>query len=102
VKIVIHGPLAGYGPDGNIASWGPDQEVDLDDNNPKAVAWGKAWLSFKQPDGAASADLVEDAKAEPSEPSLADLREQADAKGLPTYGTKAQLQERLAEADKGK
>jgi hypothetical protein len=102
VKIVIHGPLAGYGPDGNIASWGPNQQVDLDDSDAKQVAWGKAWLSFKQPDGAASADLVEDMKVEPSEPTLAGLREQADAKGLPTYGTKAQLQERLTEADKGK
>lgn len=99
MKVVIYGPLSARNHLGEMVGFAPDQLVEVDDDDEKAVAWARGWAST--PHG----ELVEDAKAkepEPSEPSLADLREQADAKGLPTYGTKAQLQERLAQADKGK
>jgi hypothetical protein len=94
VKINVHGPLAGTGWDGMIHSW--SGLVEVDDTNPKAVAWARYTV------GSGAADLVEDAKTPeptPPEPTLTDLRAQAEAKGLATYGSKAQLQERLAAAE---
>jgi len=41
MKIVVHGPFAGYGPDGTIHSWAPDQVVELDDDNKQAVTWAR-------------------------------------------------------------
>jgi hypothetical protein len=55
VKITVHGPLAGYGPDGLIHSWIPDQDVEVDDGDKKAVAWARKFVTT----GAAT--LVEDA-----------------------------------------
>ena len=56
MKIVIHGPLAGYGPDGTIHSWAPDTVVEVDDRNDKAVAWARSWVDM-------GADLLEDTPA---------------------------------------
>jgi len=64
VKIVIHGPLAGYGPDGTIHSWAPDTEVEVDDKDAKAVAWARGWGEGPH------ATLVEDV-AKPKEPEKA-------------------------------
>ena len=66
MKIVIHGPLAGYGPDGpagEMQSWGPDSLVELDDGDEKAVAWGRGWLDTPH------ATLVEDVKTKKAEPA---------------------------------
>jgi hypothetical protein len=92
VKITMpHG--SGYDWDGHIVGWAPGAVVEIDDSNEKAVAWARAWLDT-------GAELVEDAQAAPPpEPSLADLKAQAEALNLPTYGTKAQLQERIADAN---
>jgi hypothetical protein len=93
VKILMPG-LAGPDWDGHIVGWAPGHVTEIPDDNEKAVAWARGWLQM-------GAELVEDvAPAEPPEPSLAELRAQAEARGLPTYGSKAQLQERLATADK--
>jgi hypothetical protein len=56
VKIIIHGPLAGPGWDGSPAlkSWGPDEEVTVDDKDAKAVAWARGWAATPH------ATLVED------------------------------------------
>jgi len=59
VKIVMHGPIAGYGPHGAIESWGPDTPVDIDDRDKTAVAWAKAWLNM-------GATLVEDVAEKPA------------------------------------
>jgi SAP domain len=93
VKIIMPG-LAGPDWDGHIVGWAPGHVTEIPDDNKKAVAWARGWLAM-------GAELVEDVavkEPEPSEPSLADLRAQAEARGLPTYGSKAQLQERLAAA----
>jgi hypothetical protein len=60
VKIRIHGPAAGYGWDASPAlkSWGPDELVEVPDDNPKAVAWAKGWVDN-------GAELVEDVPAKP-------------------------------------
>jgi hypothetical protein len=59
VKIIIHGPLAGAGWAGGPAleSWGPDQAVEVDDRNEKAVAWARGWAATPH------ATLVEDVAA---------------------------------------
>jgi len=65
VRIVIHGPLAGPGWAGGPAleSWGPDQVVEVDDRNAKAVAWARGWAATPH------ATLVEDvAVKEPEKP----------------------------------
>lgn len=56
MKITVHGPRAGYGPDGTIHSWGPDQAVEVADSDKKAVAWARVMTST----GAAT--VVEDAR----------------------------------------
>ncbi len=58
MKIVIHGPLAGPWWDGSPAlhSWGPDETVEVDDKNAKAVAWAQGWAATPH------ATLVEDVK----------------------------------------
>lgn len=61
MKIIIHGPLAGYGWDGTIHSWAPDTLVELDDSNATQVAWGKSWVGM-------GATLVEDV-AKPAKPA---------------------------------
>lgn len=83
MKIVMHGPLAGYGPDGTIHSWGPDTLVELDDGDAKQVAWGKAWLGM-------GATLVEDAKTakakEPARPARSEPARSEPAKPEPAAG----------------
>lgn len=66
MKIIMHGPMAGYGPHGQIESWGPDQEVTVDDGDKKAVEWARGWVGM-------GATLLEDvkqkeAKAPPAAP----------------------------------
>jgi hypothetical protein len=55
VKIIVHGPVAGAGPGGGIESWVPDQPVDINDGDKKAVAWARQRIA------AGIATLVEDA-----------------------------------------
>lgn len=55
MKIIVHGPAAGGGPDGMVHSWAPDQPVEVDDSDPKAVAWARMFIST------GLATLVEDA-----------------------------------------
>jgi hypothetical protein len=57
MKITVHGPAAGPGPDGMIQSWAPDQDVEVDDGDKKAVAWARYFVSTGM------ATLVEDAAA---------------------------------------
>lgn len=53
VKIQMPGPMAGPGWSGAIESWAPNQVVEVDDGNSKAVAWARGWLEM-------GAVLVED------------------------------------------
>jgi hypothetical protein len=62
MKIIVHGPAAGPGPDGMITSWGPDQPVEVDDGDKKAVAWARYFVSTPL------ATLVEDAPEVPRGP----------------------------------
>jgi hypothetical protein len=55
VKIIVHGPAAGPGPDGMVSSWAPDQPVDVDDGDKKAVTWAQGFVK------SGLATLVEDA-----------------------------------------
>ena len=60
MKVKMHGPIAGVGPDGSITSWGPDQVVDIDDDDKPAVTFYKALVK----DGVATLiDELADAKA---------------------------------------
>lgn len=60
MRIIVHGPAAGQGPDGLIHSWAPDQSVEVDDSDRKAVAWARMFVSTSL------ATLVEDvAKGRP-------------------------------------
>lgn len=59
MKITVHGPRAGYGPDGMLHSWAADQDVEVSDGDRKAVAWARMFVDT----GAAT--LVEDAPAAP-------------------------------------
>lgn len=67
MKVTVHGPRAGYGPDGMMHSWSPDQDVEVDDGDKKAVAWARMFVDT----GAAS--LVEDVavKEKPVRPARA-------------------------------
>jgi hypothetical protein len=63
VKIIVHGPAAGPGPNGLIESWAPDQEVEVDDGDKKAVAWARAFAATPM------ATLAEDAAVRPPRPA---------------------------------
>ncbi len=64
MKITVHGPRSGYGPSGMIESWSPDQAVEVDDADKKAVAWARMFVDT----GAAT--LVQDVAArEPKAPA---------------------------------
>jgi hypothetical protein len=43
VKVIIHGPLSARDHLGQMVGFAPDQEVEVDDNDPVAVAWAKGW-----------------------------------------------------------
>jgi hypothetical protein len=102
MKVQLAGPGSGYMPEG-YRSWQADEVWEVDDADEAAVAYYRGAVAN------GSAVLLEDVKppkpASPAQPTqapevtLAELREQAKAKGLPTYGTKAELAERLADAD---
>ena len=62
MKILVHGPCAGYGPDGMLASWAPDQPVEVSDGDRKAVAWARMLAATGR------ATVVVDAPAEPKPP----------------------------------
>jgi hypothetical protein len=62
MKVIVHGPRAGYGPGGMIDSWAPDQEVEVDDSDKKAVAWARMFVAT----GAAA--LVEDVAVKETKP----------------------------------
>jgi len=70
VKIVMHGPMAGPDWNGQIASWGPDTLVEVDDSDEKAVAWCKGWVAM-------GADLVEDVAKPKAEPVKAEPKKAA-------------------------
>jgi hypothetical protein len=76
MKVLVHGPRAGYGPDGMLHSWAPDQAVEVDDGDKKAVAWARMFVTT----GAAT--LVEDApeapRRGPGRPSKASLAAAAE------------------------
>jgi hypothetical protein len=89
MRVQLVGPNSGYVHDG-YRSWAADEVVEVDDGDQAAVDWYRAYCA------GGGGTVVEDVKPPaPPEPTLADLRAQAEARGLPTYGTKAQLQERL-------
>jgi hypothetical protein len=46
VKIMLPGPMAGPGPDGPMEGWGPNAVRELDDSNPRHVAWAEGWLKM--------------------------------------------------------
>jgi hypothetical protein len=54
MKITVHGPAAGPGPSGLVESWAPDQPVEVDDGDRKAVAWARSFIA------SGLATLVED------------------------------------------
>jgi hypothetical protein len=63
VKVVIHGPISARDHLGQMVGYGPDQQVEVDDSDEKAVAWAKGWADT--PFGT----LVEDVAAkEPAKP----------------------------------
>jgi hypothetical protein len=70
MRIIVHGPAAGAGPSGLTESWAPDQPVDVDDGDKKAVAWARMFI------GSGLATLVEDVavkeppKESPKAPAL--------------------------------
>jgi hypothetical protein len=82
MKVMVHGPLAGYGPDGTIHSWAPDTVVDIDDDNEQAVTWGRGVVASCT-DG--TFELVEDVK--PKKPAKKEIpdgpakRERSDPAG---------------------
>jgi hypothetical protein len=82
MKVMVHGPLAGYGPDGTIHSWAPDTVVEIDDNNEKAVTWGHGVVSSCT-DG--TFELVEDVApkktAKKEVPDGSAKRERSDSAG---------------------
>jgi len=72
MKVKMLGPIAGVGPDGSITSWGPDQVVDVDDDDKAAVAFYTARVT----DGVATLiDELADAKAVVAAAEKADAAE---------------------------
>ena len=45
LRLTVNGPVAGYGPRGMVESWGPNQDVDVDDADPVAAAWANKVLA---------------------------------------------------------
>lgn len=75
MKILMPGPLAGYGWQHTIESWAPGQVVDLPDDNKQAVAWGRAWLGM-------GAVLVEDVQ-QPESAKPSTVSDPAPRRGRP-------------------
>ncbi len=96
MRVKVVGPTSGYGPHG-YRSWAADEIVEVDDTDQVAVDYYRGAVA------AGGATLLEDVKpkqpADQPEPTLQELRSQAAARGLATYGTKEQLTKRLSEAD---
>lgn len=94
MKVIAHGPYSGTWPNGTIFSPMPDQYMEVDDADTERVAFLRGLV----PGGLVT--ILEDAPVEPpAELTVADLRARAEALGLPTYGSKAALAERIAKAE---
>lgn len=94
MKAIAHGPYSASWPDGRIFSPTPDETVEVDDTDEEKTTFLRGLA------GAGLVTILEDAPPPPpAEPSLADLRARAEALGLVTYGSKAQLTERIANAE---
>lgn len=91
MKVKILEQVNSHWSDGRHLSAGVGTVRQADDADADAVAHLQHLV------GAGLAEVVEEPPAEPPEPTLAELKAEAEKKGLPTYGTKAQLQERIAE-----
>ena len=63
MKIIVHGPAAGPGPDGMITSWAPDQPVEIDDGDKQAVAWARSYAATYL------VTITEDAPKAPAKPA---------------------------------
>jgi hypothetical protein len=72
VKITVHGPASGYGPDGMLHSWANDL-VEVDDGNKKAVAWARMFVD------SGAATLVEDVKEAKAPPPPAARQDKPSA-----------------------
>lgn len=64
-----------------------------------AVATQAGPRRHPEPPDESSIEPAVESEPDPQTATLADLRSQAEDLGLPTYGTKAQLAARIAEAD---
>lgn len=62
MKVIVHGPAAGYGPKGTIDSWVPNELVEIDDGDETAVAWARLRLETGM------CELVEDVAKKPAHP----------------------------------
>ena len=71
MKITVHGPASGYGPDGMLHSWANDL-VEVSDGDKKAVAWARMFVD------SGAATLVEDVK-ETKAPAPAAARQEKPA-----------------------
>jgi hypothetical protein len=60
MRVKVFGGGAGYGPDGVMTSWAPNQVVDVDDSDKDAVAFYNTWVD------AGSAEVVIEPKAAPA------------------------------------
>jgi hypothetical protein len=75
MKIIVHGPASGTGPDGMIGSWAPDQPVEIDDGDKKAVAWARVRI------GTGLVTLVEDVAVKETKAPAAPVRPSAGHSG---------------------
>ena len=64
MKITVHGPASGYGPDGMLHSWANDL-VEVSDGDKKAVAWARMFVD------SGAATLVEDVALKATPPPAA-------------------------------
>lgn len=71
MRIVMHGPMAGPGPHGQISSWAPNEVVEVDDDDEQAVAWAKGWLQtdYAHADKPAKPEPKPVEKVEPPKPA---------------------------------
>lgn len=60
MKVKVFGSGAGYGPDGVMTSWAPNQIVEVDDRDKKAVAFYRRWVDI------GSAELIEEPTSKPA------------------------------------
>ena len=63
MRVKVFGGGAGYGPDGVMTSWAPNQVVEVDDSDKDAVAFYRNWVEL------GSAELVEEPAASSAKPA---------------------------------